>query len=76
MANATITNIVSFGAFARLEDGLDGLIHISEFGGRDALQSIKDSLSEGQAVKVSILHIDPERQRLGLSLHQGVDGVM
>ena len=76
IVNATITNVVSFGAFARLDDGLDGLIHISEFGGRDALQSIKDTLSEGQTVIVSILHIDPERQRLGLSLHKGVDGVM
>ncbi len=75
VADAVITNIVSFGAFARLDDGLDGLIHISEFGDHAGTMDIERILSEGQEVKVSILHIDPNRQRLGLSLHQGDDGV-
>lgn len=69
VADAVITNIVSFGAFARLDDGLDGLIHISEFGEHAGAMDIERILSEGQAVKVCILHIDPNRQRLGLSLH-------
>ena len=73
IADAVITNIVSFGAFARLDDGLDGLIHISEFGDRAGSRDIENILSEGQPVKVCILHIDPDRQRLGLSLHKGDD---
>jgi small subunit ribosomal protein S1 len=73
IADAVITNIVSFGAFARLDDGLDGLIHISEFGDQAVSKDIENTISEGQQVKVCILHIDPERQRLGLSLQQ-VDG--
>jgi small subunit ribosomal protein S1 len=76
ITQATITNIVSFGAFARLEDGLDGLIHVSELNGLTNKQDIKDILSEGQKVDVCILHIDSAQQRLGLSLYSGDDGVL
>jgi small subunit ribosomal protein S1 len=69
ITQAIITNIVSFGAFARLEDGLDGLIHISEFSNQLGNQKIKDILNEGQQVQVCVLHIDSAQQRLGLSLH-------
>jgi small subunit ribosomal protein S1 len=75
-AKAVITNIVSFGAFARLEDGLDGLIHISELGQSISPKNIKNILSEGQEVNVCILHIDSTRQRLGLSLETDGDGVV
>ncbi len=64
---AEITNIVPYGAFARLEEGLDGLIHISEIDGNPA--SPNEVLTEGQKVQVSILHIDTARQQLGLRLH-------
>ncbi len=69
IAEATITSVVPFGAFARLEEGLDGLIHISEFatssnGDDDPLTQIE----EGQIVEVRILHVDASHQRLGLSL--------
>jgi small subunit ribosomal protein S1 len=64
---AEITAIVSYGAFARLEDGLEGLIHASEMplGGSEA---VKDLLTPGQQVRVRILHVDAAHQRLGLSL--------
>jgi small subunit ribosomal protein S1 len=75
ITQATITNIVSFGAFARLEDGLDGLIHISELTSQATQQDIEDILSEGQKVDVCILHIDSDQQRLGLSLSNRDDGV-
>jgi len=67
--DAVITSVVSFGAFARLDSGLDGLIHASELGenGNDGIRP-DDILSEGQRVQVRILNIDPNRQRLGLSL--------
>jgi small subunit ribosomal protein S1 len=70
VTNAVITSVVSFGAFARLDDGLDGLIHISELrnDGQPA-KDMKDLLKEGQQVQVCILNIDPQRQRLGLGLH-------
>ena len=69
ITQAVITNIVPFGAFARLEEGLDGLIHISEFGVQTEDKGIGEIVNEGQIVKVCILHIDSDQQRLGLSLH-------
>ena len=69
IVKATITNIVSFGAFARLEDGLDGLIHISEFCNQLENDGIESIIVEGQEVEVCILHIDSAQQRLGLSLY-------
>lgn len=68
IAEAIVTSIVPFGAFARLEEGLDGLIHISEFSNAGGPVEISNVLSEGQSVRVRILHVDASRQRLGLSL--------
>jgi small subunit ribosomal protein S1 len=67
-ADAVITSVVSYGAFARLEDGLDGLIHVSEFGEASHDINPRDVLQEGQRVQVCVLHVDPPNQRLGLSL--------
>ncbi len=63
---ATVTTVVSYGIFARLEEGLEGLVHISEM----ALGafSVRESYKDGQKINVRILHIDPAHQRLGLSL--------
>ena len=68
ITEAVVTSIVPFGAFARLEEGLDGLIHISEFGHLDSRQQKDCGLSEGQQIKVRVLHVDASKQRLGLSL--------
>jgi small subunit ribosomal protein S1 len=64
---ATVTSVVSFGVFARLEEGLEGLVHVSEMELGEGLL-VKDSFTEGQQVNVRILHMDPHHQRLGLSL--------
>lgn len=67
ITDAVITSIVPFGAFARLEEGLDGLIHISETY-QDGEHVPPDELfCEGQKVKVRVLHVDAANQRLGLS---------
>ena len=66
ITEATITSVVPFGAFARLEDGLDGLIHISEIVKSDDGE-LGDYFYEGQNVRVRILHIDAPNQRMGLS---------
>jgi small subunit ribosomal protein S1 len=68
ITDATVTSIVPFGAFARLEEGLDGLIHVSEFSNAGGPVDISSLLSEGQRIQVKILHVDASRQRLGLSL--------
>jgi small subunit ribosomal protein S1 len=62
-----VTKIAPFGAFARIEDGIEGLIHQSELTpGMDP----KANLHEGQQLQLRILRIDAERRRLGLSLRQ------
>ena len=65
---AVVTSIVPFGAFARLEEGLDGLIHISEICPDGEIQNPAEILREGQRVRVRVLHVDGSRQRLGLSM--------
>lgn len=67
---AIITSILPFGAFARLEEGLDGLIHISEMNSAGDEVKPETFLSEGQHVQVKVIHVDASRQRLGLSLVQ------
>jgi small subunit ribosomal protein S1 len=68
----TITKIAPFGAFARIEDGVEGLIHLSEMPA--GTQDPKTALQEGQEVTVRIVRIEPDRRRLGLSIRQLGDG--
>jgi len=71
VVTAVITSIVPFGAFARLEEGLDGLIHSSEYAGAVTPDGSEESLYEGQAVMVKVISVDAARQRLGLSFNLG-----
>jgi len=67
VVTGVITKIAPFGAFARIEDGIEGLIHLSELTpGMDP----KQTLHEGVPLQLRILRIDAERRRLGLSLRQ------
>jgi small subunit ribosomal protein S1 len=65
---ATITSILSYGAFARLDLGVEGLIHASEMPLAEG-EVVKDFLHDGQQVQVKILHVDTSHQRMGLSMH-------
>lgn len=65
---ATITSITRFGAFARLDEGIEGLIHVSSISPALAAQDLHSLFEKGQQVQVRILHIDAERRRLGLGL--------
>jgi len=67
VVTGTITKIAPFGAFARIEDGIEGLIHLSEL---PAGMDPKANLHEGQQLQLRILRIEAERRRLGLSLRQ------
>lgn len=73
LAEAVITNITDFGAFARLDNRIEGLIHISELADRN-INHPREVVTEGQEVTVRIIHIDPDRQRMGLSLKQVDEG--
>jgi len=66
---ATITKLASFGAFARVADGVEGLIHISELAsGR--IDHPKQVVRVGDTVMVRVLDVDRERHRISLSLRQ------
>jgi small subunit ribosomal protein S1 len=62
-----ITNVVDFGAFACIEDGLEGLIHFSELAEGHFLHP-RNVVQEGETIKARILSIDGRARRLGLSL--------
>ncbi len=70
---ATVTSVVSFGAFAKLDAGVEGLIHASEIPLADG-QSVKDLVAEGQAIQVRVLHVDASHQRMGLSMRLSGEG--
>ena len=71
---AVVTSIVSYGAFARIQAGVEGLIHASEMQ-LESDQTVRDILDEGQEIQVRILHVDASHQRMGLSLVlEGVNG--
>lgn len=65
---ARITSVMRYGAFARLEEGVEGLIHISSILMPPGVKELEKILFTGQEVRVRILHIEVERRRLGLSL--------
>jgi small subunit ribosomal protein S1 len=69
IVEGVITHVVDFGAFARVEDGLEGLIHVSELAD-SALFSPRDVVNEGDTVKALIINVDSERRRMGLSLRR------
>ncbi len=65
---ALVTAIMRFGAFARLEEGIEGLIHVSSIAQNSGHKDLEKLLKVGQSVEVRILHIDASRRRLGLGL--------
>jgi small subunit ribosomal protein S1 len=70
LVKGIVTKIAPFGAFARIEDGVEGLIHLSELlPGQDP----KTALHEGQELTLRILRIESDRRRLGLSVRQAAE---
>ncbi len=70
--DAVITNVVSFGAFARVEKGLEGLIHVSELA-EGSFMHPKNVVNEGDTVRVRVLQVDGAHHRLALTM-RSVDG--
>ena len=72
LVRGTVTQLANFGAFARIEDGIEGLIHVSELVD-DRLTHPKQVVSEGDDLLLRIIRIDPQRRRMGLSLRRALD---
>lgn len=67
VVDAQVVKLMTFGAFAEILPGVDGLIHISQIADR-RIGKPEDVLSEGQAVKVKITDVDAENKRISLSI--------
>ena len=67
IARGRIAKLTSFGAFVELEDGLEGLLHISEMTEKD-IDSPEEIVAEGDVVDVRVLRVNREERRIGLSL--------
>lgn len=68
----TVTQLANFGAFARIEDGIEGLIHVSELS-EQRIGHPRQVVSEGQDLILRIIRIDPARRRMGLSLRRALE---
>lgn len=69
LVEGTITRLTKFGAFAKLEEDLEGLIHISEISEK-RIEHAKEVLKEGDKVTLRVIKIDPENHRIGLSVRR------
>jgi small subunit ribosomal protein S1 len=69
LVEGVITRLTKFGAFARLEGDIEGLIHISEIA-EHRIEHPKEILKEGDVKSLRVIRIDPEQHRIGLSLRK------
>lgn len=64
-----VTRVVDFGAFVKLEDGIEGLVHISELSHKHVAKA-EDVVQPGQQVETKVISVDPEARRIGLSIKE------
>jgi len=69
VVEGVVTHVVNFGAFVRVAEGVEGLIHVSELAEGSFLHP-RNVVREGDRVRVRVLNVDAARHRLGLSLRQ------
>ncbi len=72
VVTAKITRLAAFGAFAKIDNSIEGLIHISEIANY-RISHPKEVLHEGDEVSVRVIKVDSQRRRVGLSLRQASD---
>jgi small subunit ribosomal protein S1 len=65
-----VSNVVDYGAFVELEEGVEGLIHVSEMSWTKKVKNPKSLLHQAQEVEVVVTEVDVEKRRLSLSLRQ------
>ncbi len=73
LVEGTVTNVVDFGAFVALDDGLEGLLHLSEM--RDgSLKEPRSYVKKSDRLRMRISHLEPEKRRVGFTERWGTDG--
>ena len=73
VVHGTVTKITNFGVFVELENGLEGLLHISELADKK-VDNPQDIVKPGEEVNVKILRVDLEDRKIGLSLKRALSG--
>lgn len=71
VVSGTVTRIAPFGAFVRIEEGIEGLIHISQLSNQ-RVAKVEEVVSPGQTVQAKIIKVDPENHRLSLSMREAM----
>ena len=71
--NGKVTNITDYGAFVELEDGIEGLVHVSEMSWTKKNVHPGKIISTSQEVEVMVLEVDPQKRRISLGLKQCTD---
>ncbi|MFW5722858.1 MAG: 30S ribosomal protein S1 [Desulfohalobiaceae bacterium] len=69
VVSGKITNITDFGLFVEVEEGIEGLVHLSELS-RKKIKNPKESFTEGEEVTAKVIHVSADERRLGLSIKQ------
>ncbi|MDR1242353.1 MAG: 30S ribosomal protein S1 [Deltaproteobacteria bacterium] len=67
--NGTITNITDFGLFVEVQEGIEGLVHVSEISSKK-IKSPAELYKEGESIEAKVIHVSAEERRLGLSIKQ------
>jgi small subunit ribosomal protein S1 len=72
LVEGTVTNVVDFGAFVALDDGLEGLLHLSEMG-NGSLKEPHSYVKKGDRLSLRISHLEPDKRRVGFTQRWGTD---
>lgn len=72
LVEGVVTNVVDFGAFVALDDGLEGLLHLSEMGD-GSLKEPHSYVKKGDRLSLRISHLEPEKRRVGFTQRWGTD---
>jgi len=65
-----VKNLTDYGAFVEVEDGIDGLLHVSDLSWTRRVNHPSEMVAKGDRIKVSVLSVDPEREKVSLGLKQ------
>ena len=66
VCKGAVVNVMSYGAFVKLEDGVEGLLHISELSD-DKVENAEDLVKVGDPIEVKVLRVDTDERKIGLS---------
>lgn len=71
VVSGEVVRVVDFGAFVRLDEGVEGLVHVSQLA-PNRVEKASDAVKVGQKVDVKVLNVDPEKKRISLSIRQAL----